>query len=102
MRETAAGGVGSRRPRRHVGAPVVDGLAVFHRGACDRAVERLLAVRFDLWQIGGSHAQCDVVDWILTEAAVRASQRDVALSPAHERWLLVRAAPQTGVFSIAA
>jgi hypothetical protein len=30
-----------------------------------------LPVRFDLWQIGGSHAQRDVVDWTLTEAAVR-------------------------------
>jgi hypothetical protein len=45
----------------------------------------LLPVRFDLWQIGGSHAQRDVVDWTLTEAAVRAGQRDVALSLAHER-----------------
>jgi hypothetical protein len=48
-------------------------------------VERLLSARFDLWQIGGSRAQRDVVDWTLTEAAVRAGQRDVALSLAHER-----------------
>ena len=40
---------------------------------------------FRPWQIGGSHAQRDVVDWTLTEAAVRAGQRDVALSLAHER-----------------
>jgi hypothetical protein len=45
----------------------------------------LLPVRFDLWQIGGSHAQRDVVDRSLTEAAVRAGQREVALSLAHER-----------------
>jgi hypothetical protein len=45
----------------------------------------LLPVRFDLWQIGGSHAQRDVVDWTLTEAAVRAGQRDIALSLAYER-----------------
>jgi hypothetical protein len=45
----------------------------------------LLPVRFDLWQIDGSHAQRDDVDWTLTEAAVRAGQRDVALSLAHER-----------------
>jgi hypothetical protein len=32
-----------------------------------------------------SHAQRDVVDWTLTEAAARAGQRDVALSLAHER-----------------
>ena len=40
---------------------------------------------YDLWQIGGSYAQRDVVNWTLTEAAVRAGQRDVALSLAHER-----------------
>jgi hypothetical protein len=57
----------------------------FHRGACAEAVELLLPVRFDLWQIGGSHAQRDVVDWTLTEAAMRAGQRDVAVSLAYER-----------------
>jgi len=45
----------------------------------------LLQTRFDVWQIGGSYAQRDVVDWTLTEAAVRAGQREVALSLAHER-----------------
>jgi len=45
----------------------------------------LLPIRFDLWQIGGSYAQRDVVDWTLIEAALRAGQRDVALSLAHER-----------------
>ena len=85
MRETAAGGVEAAGLYRTVGIPVVEGLAAFHRGAYDRAVEWLLPVRFDLWQIGGSHAQRDVVDWTLTEAAVRAGQRDVALSLAHER-----------------
>src|SRR5229473_3177882 len=69
---------------RAVGIPVVEGLAAFHRSAYAKAVELLLPVRFDLWQIGGSHAQRDVVDWTLTEAAVRAGQRDVALSFAHE------------------
>ena len=58
---------------------------MFHRGDYAQAVELLLQVRFDLWQIGGSHAQRDVVNWTLTEAAIRAGQRDVALSFAHER-----------------
>ena len=85
MRETAANGVEAVGLYRTVGIPVVEGLAAFHRGAYAEAVELLLPVRFDLWQIGGSHAQRDVVDWTLTEAAVRARQRDVALSLAHER-----------------
>jgi tetratricopeptide (TPR) repeat protein len=85
MRETAASGVEAAGLYRTVGVPVVEGLAAFHRGAWAEAVELLLPVRFDLWQIGGSHAQRDVVGWTLTEAAVRANQRDVALSLAYER-----------------
>ena len=85
MRETAANGFEAAGLYRTVGIPVVEGLAAFHRGAWAEAVESLLPVRFDLWQIGGSYAQRDVVDWTLTEAAVRAGQRDVALSLAHER-----------------
>jgi tetratricopeptide (TPR) repeat protein len=85
MRETAADGVEAAGLYRTVGIPIVEGLAAFHRGAYAEAVELLLPVRFDLWQIGGSHAQRDVVDWTLTEAAVRAGQRDIALSLAHER-----------------
>jgi hypothetical protein len=85
MHQTAASGAEAAGLYRTVGIPVVEGLTAFHRGAYDEAVELLLPVRFDLWQIGGSHAQRDVVDWTLTEAAVRAGQRDVALSLAYER-----------------
>jgi tetratricopeptide (TPR) repeat protein len=85
MRETAAGGSEAAGLYRDVGIPVVEGLAAFRRGDWAEAVELLLPVRFDLWQIGGSHAQRDVVDWTLTEAAVRAGQRDIALSLAHGR-----------------
>jgi hypothetical protein len=45
----------------------------------------LLETHFELRQIGGSHAQRDVVDWTLTEAAVRDGQPDIALSLAHDR-----------------
>jgi hypothetical protein len=85
MRETAASGLEAAGPCRTVGTPVVEGLAAFHHGAYAEAVELLLPVRFDLWQIGGNQAQRDVVDWTLTEAAVRAGQRDVALSFAYQR-----------------
>jgi tetratricopeptide (TPR) repeat protein len=85
MRGTAANGVEAAGLYRTVGIPIVEGLAAFHRGAYADAVELVLPVRFDLWQIGGSYAQRDVVDWTLTEAAIRAGQRDVALSLAHER-----------------
>jgi len=85
MRETAASDVEAAGLYRTVGVPVVEALTAFHRGAYDAAVTLLLQTRWDLWQIGGSHAQRDVVDWTLAEAALRAGQRNVALALAHER-----------------
>ncbi len=85
MCDTAAGGAEAAGLYRHAGIPIVEALAAFHRGAYAEAMERLLPLRFALWQIGGSHAQRDVVVWTLAEAAIRAGQRDVALSLANER-----------------
>jgi tetratricopeptide (TPR) repeat protein len=86
MRETAASGDAEAAALyREVGIPLVEGLSAFHRGAYAEAVERLLSMRFDLWRIGGSHAQRDVVNWTLAEAAIRAGQRDVAVALANER-----------------
>jgi tetratricopeptide (TPR) repeat protein len=85
MRETAANGVEAAGLYRTVGIPIVEGLIAFQRGAYAEAVELLLPARFGLQQIGGSYAQRDVVNWTLTEAALRAGERDVAVSLAHER-----------------
>jgi tetratricopeptide (TPR) repeat protein len=85
MRETAGGDTEAAGLYRTVGVPVVEALSAFHRGSYDEAITRLLQTRCDLWQIGGSHAQRDVIDWTLAEAAVRAGQRNVALALAHER-----------------
>jgi tetratricopeptide (TPR) repeat protein len=85
MRDTAASDAEAAGLYRSVGIPVVEGLMAFHRGDYGESVERLLPVGVDLWQIGGSHAQRDVVTWTLTEAALRAGRREVALALAHER-----------------
>jgi hypothetical protein len=85
MRETAADGTQLGAIYRDIGLPVVEALSAFHHGAYARAVEHLLPARFDLWKMGGSKAQRDVIDWTLLEAAVRAEQRDIAVSLAHER-----------------
>ncbi len=85
MRKTAADGTESAPIYRDIGLPAVQGLASFHHGDYAQAVEHLLPARFDLWKMGGSKAQRDVIDWTLTEAAVRAGLRDVAVSLAHER-----------------
>ena len=85
MRQTAADGTELGAIYRDIGLPVIEGLMAYHHGAYAQAVEHLLPARFELWKMGGSKAQRDVVDWTLAEAAVRAGQRDVALSMAHER-----------------
>ncbi len=85
IRETAASNDEAAPIFRDVGIPLMEGLMAFHRGAYQQAVELLQPVRFDLWQIGGSHAQRDIIDWTLTEAALRGGVRDVALALAHER-----------------
>jgi hypothetical protein len=85
MRQTAAGTSELAPIYRDIGLPVVAALEAFHHGAYAKAVEHLLPARFDLWKMGGSHAQRDVIDWTLAEAAGRAGLRDIALSIAHER-----------------
>lgn len=85
MRTTASDGTEAAPAYRDIGLPVVQGLAAFTRGAYGNAVEHLLPARADLWRMGGSYAQRDLIDWTLAEAAVRARQRDVAVSLAHER-----------------
>jgi hypothetical protein len=85
MRKTAKSRREAAGLYRDVGIPLVEGLVAFHREQWAEAVECLLQVRFGLWQIGGSYAQRDVVDWTLAEAARRAGQKRAALSLAHER-----------------
>jgi hypothetical protein len=85
MREVAIGESEMAHPYRTVVVPAVEALYAFHRGAHAEAVEQLLPLRADLWQIGGSHAQRDVIEWTLLEAATRAGLHDVALALTHER-----------------
>ena len=53
-----------------VGIPLLQGLIAFC-GDYARVVDLLHPVRFELFRIGGSHAQRDIFDWTLTEAACR-------------------------------
>ena len=54
--------------------------------------------RFIVNGFGGSHAQRDVIDWTLTEAALRGGLRDVAESLAHERLALKPHSPINRAF----
>ncbi|TDR54332.1 hypothetical protein DFP85_107105 [Halomonas ventosae] len=70
---------------RRIGLPLVEGFVAFWRGDYAAAVERLHPARFIANGFGGSHAQRDIIDWTLTEAALRGGDRDVAEALAHER-----------------
>ena len=85
MRETAAGTEEGASTYREAGVPFIEGLMAFHLGDYREAIEHMLPARFELWRIGGSHAQRDVFDWTVTEAAVRGGMRDIGLSLANER-----------------
>ncbi|MGD9805193.1 MAG: tetratricopeptide repeat protein [Hyphomicrobiaceae bacterium] len=85
MRVTAAGDSEVSSTYREIGLPIVEGLMAFDRRAYAEATEKLLASRYHLWRIGGSHAQRDVVEWTLNEAAARAGMRSIAVALANER-----------------
>lgn len=70
---------------RQTGLPLVEGFIAFWQGDYGTAIERLHPARFIANGFGGSHAQRDIIDWTLTEAALRGGYRDVAEGLAHER-----------------
>jgi tetratricopeptide (TPR) repeat protein len=70
---------------RAIAGPLITGFVAFARGDYRDAVVALHPIRFVANQFGGSHAQRDVIDWTLTEAAIRAGMRDEARALAQER-----------------
>ena len=85
MRAAAAENTEIAPTYRDVAVPIVEALASFTRGDYAATVERLLPVEATLWRMGGSTAQRDLIEWTLTEAAIRSGDRDTALSLANER-----------------
>ncbi|MFN4090428.1 MAG: tetratricopeptide repeat protein [Alphaproteobacteria bacterium] len=70
---------------RRIGLPLIEGFAAFWKGDHAAAVERLHRARHIVNGFGGSHAQRDVIDWTLTEAAIRGGLGDMAEALAAER-----------------
>jgi hypothetical protein len=83
-----AEGSEAARWMRETGLPLIEGFAAFRRGDHAAAVERLLGARQIANAFGGSHAQRDVIDWTLTEAAIRGGLAEVAEALAQERLAL--------------
>ena len=73
---------------RDVAIPIAEAMACFVDGDYAGAVEGLLPVEANLWRMGGSIAQRDLVEWTLTDAAIRSGKRNIALSLSNERLAL--------------
>lgn len=85
LEQTAATDSDSGRWTRRVGLPLVDGFVAFWRADYETATERLFGARHIANAFGGSHAQRDIIDWTLTEAAIRGGYRDMAKALVNER-----------------
>lgn len=83
---------------RETGLPLVEGFAAFWHGDYDTAVERLHPARFIVNRFGGSNAQRDIIDWTLTEAALRGGMGDLAEALANERLALKPHSPVNRAF----
>jgi hypothetical protein len=70
---------------RKVGHPIVLAIKAFGDGNYTDALWRLREVRNIAHRFGGSHAQRDVLDLTLIEAALRSSQQSIAAALAAER-----------------
>ncbi|MFI2810660.1 tetratricopeptide repeat protein [Microbulbifer sp. JSM ZJ756] len=70
------------------GLPLVEGFIAFWHGDYHRATEHLHSARYIANTFGGSHAQRDIIDWTLTEAAIRSGNRELAEAFANERLAL--------------
>jgi hypothetical protein len=78
---------------REVGAPVTQAIKAFGAGDYGEAVRLLRLVRNVAHRFGGSHAQRDVIDLTLVEAALRDGQRALARALVAERLDLKPASP---------
>ncbi len=87
--ETGTNGMMSR----DVGLPLARAIAAFGRGQYAEAMNTLLPVRASVHRFGGSHAQRDVVQLTLLEAALRAGKAAQARALAAERTDLKRTSP---------
>lgn len=85
---TATGPAETAGWAKYTGLPLVEGFVAFWRGDYETAVERLHPARFIVNGFGGSHAQRDIIDWTLTEAAIRGGNRELAEGLANERLTL--------------
>lgn len=70
---------------RHVGLALAEAMAAIRRGDYGAAVRLIWPVRYDIKEIGGSHAQRDVFEQMLADASVRGGEGAIARALLAER-----------------
>ena len=98
LERSATGDVDTAAWARTTGLPLIRGFRAFWRGDYRTCAEGLHAARAIVNQFGGSHAQRDVIDWTLTEAALRGGLTALAEALAHERLALKPHSPLNRLF----
>lgn len=78
---------------REVGLPIVQAIEAFGREAYDDVVDLLMPVRYRAHIFGGSNAQRDIIHRTLIEAAVRGSNKAIAVALTNERLSLKPGCP---------
>jgi hypothetical protein len=85
LEAAAAGEADTAAFAREVGVPVARAVQAFGRGRYAETVKLLRPVRSQAHRFGGSHAQRDLIDLTLLEAALRAGLQSFARALAAER-----------------
>jgi tetratricopeptide (TPR) repeat protein len=98
LRVTAAGATDTGRWARDIALPLIEGFLAFWRGDYRRSADILHGARHIANGFGGSHAQRDLIDWTLTEAALRGGLRELGEALAHERLALKPHSPMNRRF----
>ena len=96
MRDAAARDDDNGGFTRDVGLPLAEAVVALAHGDAARAVPLLRDVRPIAHRFGGSHAQRDLIDLTLVEAALRGGDRALATALAAERRALRPASPLAG------
>ncbi|ESX97059.1 MULTISPECIES: tetratricopeptide repeat protein [unclassified Mesorhizobium] len=84
---------------RDVGQPLTEGIKAFGEGNYSEAVRLIRPIRAIAHRFGGSHAQRDVIDLSLIEAALRAGDTALARALTAERALARPDSPLSALFS---
>ena len=84
---------------RDVGHALTQAIQAFGDGHYDEVVRLIRPVRTIAHRFGGSHAQRDVIDLTLIEAAFRGGERDLAKALTAERVAVKPTSPLAGLFA---